>query len=151
MRKIILTKRLFSEIDDEDFERVSKYNWSFDGNGYAFRIEKGKIIKLHRFIMNCPKGMEVDHIDGDGLDNRKSNLRICSHIKNTYNQKNRLNVNNTSGFKGVHKVRKKYRAYISYNHKRINLGYFKSAKEAAIAYNKAAIKFHKSFARINNF
>lgn len=92
-------KEKFALIDGEDFEKVRKYRWRFDNRGCGYASSKK--ISMHRLIMNAPKGMEVDHLNGDGLDNRKINLRICSHSENTKNR-TRINKNNTSTQTGVY-------------------------------------------------
>lgn len=88
----------------------------------------------------------IDHIDNDQSNNRISNLRLCSHMQNMWNRK--VHVNSTSGYKGVHKVKNKYRAHISVGGKRLSLGYFDSADLARDAYIKAAQKHFGEFARI---
>lgn len=105
---------------------------------------------MHRFILGItdPK-IQVDHINGDSLDNRKINLRLCSNSENSRNRG--ANKNNTSGYKGV-RFRKEYGTYfatITVNRKEIYLGSFKTGKEAATAYNEAAIKYHDKFANLN--
>ena len=153
--QILLTDKVnFAIIDDEDFELVNKYTWSIGTYGYARRniyISKGKTtaISMHRLIMNAQKGQMVDHINGDKLDNRKSNLRFCNKAKNAMNCK--VHKHNTSGYKGVawHKQAKKWRAYIVLNDKQKSLGVFNSKEEAALAYNKAAIELFGEFAKVN--
>ena len=95
--------------------------------------------------MNPPDGMEVDHVNGDKFDNRRSNLRVCSHLENSFNRK--LSKNNKTGFNGVQfdKDKKKFRAIIRRKH----LGYFSDPREAAIFYDKEAIKLFGEFARTN--
>jgi len=156
-RKIPLTQGQFALVDAEDFERVSKYKWTAEWSKdiksyYAFRSSfingKQKMIRMHRFILNVPKGMYVDHINHNTLDNRKSNLRVCSNKQNVRNQK--LNSKNSTGFKGVHKTHsKKVQAKIHVSGKTIYLGCFSNPKEAAIAYNKAAKKYFGKFALLN--
>ena len=99
--------------------------------------------------MVTPKGMATDHINGDGLDNRKQNLRICTHAENLRNR--RLGKNNTSGYKGVswHKLHKLWYAHISHNKKLMSLGYFKDKEEAAKAYDRKAIELFGEFAKLN--
>jgi hypothetical protein len=145
-------------IDSEDWDKIKNYHWSI-ANCYGFRIISsinGNKVFLSRFIMNCNnENMDVDHVFHDTLDNRKCNLRICTHSDNIKNRK--LNCNNKFGFKGV-SIDKKliknksyiyYRARIQYNNKEKFLGYFKYPKQAAKAYNKAAIKYYGEFANIN--
>jgi AP2 domain-containing protein/HNH endonuclease len=107
-------------------------------------------VPLHRLIMNAPADKEVDHINGDTLDNRRCNLRICSHKENLRNQK--LPKNSKSGYKGVtwYKRIKKWRSHIRLNKKQIHLGYFDDIKLAANAYNEAAIKYFGEFAKLND-
>ena len=113
---------------------------------------------LSRLIMGEPKGMLVDHINGDTMDNRRSNLRVCSKDENGRNRKI-ASKNNTSGFKGV-SYRKKgpdminewsrpWQAYINYDKKRHHLGMFATAEEAARAYDSEALELHGEFARLN--
>lgn len=106
-------------------------------------------MSMHRFIMDAPKGQQVDHINGNKLDNRKSNLRICSHSENLRNQ--RKPKDNKSGFKGVswHKGAKRWCAEIRSNGKRHHLGYFDTAEDAAKAYDIAATLIHGDYARLN--
>ncbi len=110
----------------------------------------GKKVQMHRLIINAKRGQIVDHINGDGLDNRQSNLRICTNMQNMQNMKARWGK---SKYKGVHWVdkQKKWRAQMTINYKRINLGYFSSEIEAAKAYDTAAIKHFGEFANINLF
>lgn len=106
---------------------------------------------LHRIILNLDIGdkLHVDHIDGDSLNNCKSNLRICTHQQNRCNSK--ISSNNSSGYKGVDflKNRGVYRARIKYKYKEHHLGCFDSAWDAAEAYNKAARKYFGEFANLN--
>ena len=110
---------------------------------------------VHRVVMGNPKGMDIDHIDGDGLDNRKENLRICTRSQNCANKKVRRD--SRSGYKGVsvRKRGKRFKAYISdpetkFPKKRhIALGTYDTAEEAALAYNKAALEMYGEFAFLN--
>lgn len=150
MKLITLTKGKVAMVDDEDFEMLSQWKWCF-GDGYAARsIRVGlnqKHVKMHRVIANTPKGMHTDHINGDGLDNRKENLRICTNAENLRNQGKQSN--NTSGFKrvGWDKRNRKWAAYIRLNYKKIHLGLFPTPELAHAAYCEAAIKYHGEFAR----
>ena len=159
--------------DAEDHDKVSAHRWGVhkdytknkgkfyvttsilhpDGGWYVrngVKIQRRRFaLFVHRLIMDAPKGMHVDHINGNPLDNRKSNLRICTHAEN---QRNRgANKNNTSGYKGVHwsKTTKKWRAEIRHDNKSIHMGYFKTPEEAARAYDKKAKELHGEYAYLN--
>lgn len=154
MKKIPLTQGKFALVDDEDYERlIAMGKWQCVGRGkkvYAVKMFwKKKHIIMHRFIVDAPIGFEVDHINGDGLNNRRENLRICTVSENGRNLSKRKD--NTSGFKGVnwHKQKSKWRARIQLDKKRIDVGYFDCPIEAARAYNAAAIKYHGEFAKLN--
>ena len=124
------------KIDKNDLEKCSKLTWHYAKNKDSKYIQtriKGKMIKLHRYIMNMNNSnLVVDHINRNPLDNRKSNLRICSYKENSFNKS--IRVDNTSGIPGVsfHKTNKKWRAKIKYNNLTIHLGYFEDINEALI-------------------
>lgn len=135
--------------DPEDEDIVKQHSWSI-ARGHIRTVINGKTIYLHRLIMNCPDGVEVDHINMDKSDNRRCNLRIASHAENQRNRS--AHKNNTSGYKGVclEKRTGKYFAYINSNGCRYYLGRFANKELAAQAYNQAAIELHGDFARLNN-
>lgn len=139
--------RGYALIDDEDFEKVNIHSWSLSVYGYVVGGTPQK--KLHRYIMNVEGDLQVDHINGDRLDNRKSNLRICTLASNVKNRS--LGRDNTSGYKGVSwsKAEKKWAARIRFQGTRPFLGYFTKKEDAAKAYNEAAIKYHGEFAKLN--
>jgi hypothetical protein len=149
MKRIKLTQGKYALVDDEDYDRVKRLKWCYS-QGYALHSThpSGKIY-LHRFVMNTPEGMSTDHINGDVLDNRKCNLRVCTHKQNLRNQK--LNTANTSGYKGVSwcKRTKKWKAYICVNDKGIYGGYFIIKIDAARRYDELALKYFGEFARLN--
>ena len=152
VRYIPLTQGKYAIVDAEDYERVSRYKWCLSRTGnqlYAYRKHRGKTIRMHQFIMKPPKGMVVDHIDGNGLNNRRSNLRICTRPENNLNR--RRNPNTATGFKGVWRDKKtgKYWAHTQLKGKRIRLGAFDTAVEAAHAYDRKAIELFGEFARLN--
>lgn len=145
MKKILLSQGKFAIVDDCDYKNVKDYNWHFS-QGRAKRT--GSF--LHWDIIGKPeKGFVIDHINRDPLDNRRCNLRICTHRQNILNSSK--SKNNTSGFVGVYwtKDREKWKAYIKINGKQIGLGRFSDVKEAAMAYNNAAIKYFGEFANLN--
>lgn len=154
MKMIQLTKGQVALVDDEDFERLNKFKWnaqfSRDTNSYyairsSPRDENGKhhTIRVHREIMNAQPGEEVDHINHDTLDQMKANLRICTGSQNLANT--RVKSNNTSGYKGVSwfkNGKKKWGAHIRINGRQKHLGVYVTAKEAALAYDRAAIEHY---------
>lgn len=151
---IPLSKGKVAIIDAEDAKRVNQHKWCATvtkrGRWYAKRkvVRDGKATSemLHRFIMNCPKGFEVDHINNDGLDNRRENLRLCTRSQNNGNR--RLT---TIKFKGVSWERKSksWRASIGKDYVNYELGRYKTAEEAAEAYDRAARRLYGQFARVN--
>lgn len=153
MKEILLTQGKFALVDDEDFDSLNQYKW-FYNSGYAVRWQtKTKKIFMHRVVLNITesyKEKEVDHISGNGIDNRKENLRVIAHGQNSKNRK--IPNNNSTGYKGVHyqKDVSKYVAYITANKVRIYLGLFLNKEDAALAYNKAALEHHGEFAQLNN-
>lgn len=118
-----------TKIDLDDLDRVSSKIWSLQNKGYI--AHGAPPLYLHRFIMNAEQGLDVDHINGDIKDNRKSNLRICSHACNTRNRVN-TQCRNTTGITGVrvYKPNGKFIARITVDKKVIHLGYFDSLERA---------------------
>ena len=150
MALIPLSQGLTAVVDDEDFNRVSQYKWSAYKSGNNFYALSEKQGKLHRFILDLTSNdPEIDHIDGDGLNNRKSNLRLCTHQQNIANQKVRKGT--LSCFKGVtwHKNINKWTAQIMFNYKNIYLGCHKDEERAAVYYDMAAVYLFGRFAKIN--
>jgi len=154
MKQLPLSRGLYTLVDDADYDFLSMWKWSakqYRNNCYAVRRDKSnKIIKMHRELLSLtnPK-IEGDHINGNGLDNQRKNLRTCSHQQNICNQ--RKSSANSSGYKGV-SYRKdigKWDAYIKVNQKRIWLGCFKIKEDAARAYDDAARIYFGEFARPN--
>lgn len=158
MKEIILAKGEIALVDDEDFDRLVAMGKWRTLKGYAILIKHVTTldgrrttsgIRMHRVIMNTPKGMCTDHIDGNPLNNQKSNLRICTVLENARN-KGKMR-DNTSGYKGVcwHKRDQKWTAQIKAGAGILHLGYFTDKIEAAKAYNVAATLLHGEFARLN--
>ena len=157
-KEIQLTRGQVSLVDDEDYERANKYKWHTarsepNGKPYVKTTKqannKKKNIRLHRFIISAKDGEEVDHINGDTLDNRRCNLRICTHSQNMANTG--AYSTNTSGYKGVsfEKSTAKWRAGIMRGGKHYSLGLHTTPELAAIAYNKAAVQYYGEFAYQN--
>lgn len=134
MKRIFLTKGAETIVNDEDFEYLNQFRWQLDSDGYAVRHnlahegKRGSKKRMHRVILSTPKGLLVDHVNGDRLDNRRENLRNCTFVDNARNAKR--HASNASGFKGVYwnKREKKWKGHIRTNNKSIHLGYFKSAR-----------------------
>lgn len=150
--KILLTRGLVTIVDIEDAEMTNQFLWYSKRNSsgiYAF----SKTVKdyLHRFIMGViGSDKEVDHRNGNRLDNRRKNLRICTRSQNSRNQRKRFKKC-TSRFKGVtwHREARKWQTMICFRRKRMYLGMFSSEISAARTYDAAAVKFHGEFARLN--
>ncbi len=136
-------------ISTSTLDIVKPYNWCVEGTGYVMSRSGGKPIKMHRLILSAPKGIYVDHIDGNPLNNTIENLRMCRKQQNEFNTK--IRMDNSSGYKGVSfsKSKRLYRAYINRDGKQYFLGYFLTKEEAAVAYNEAAVVLFGEFARLN--
>ena len=145
-------------VDYEDFLWLKQWKWYSSKRGYARRNVVGTAdtasTLIQRVILEFHGhdliGMDVDHINGNPLDNRKSNLRIVSHQQNCFNRK--ISRNNSTGYKGVSLYRPngKYKAFIKVNYKQIHLGYFTTPEDAADAYNEAALEYFGECAQLNN-
>lgn len=157
MRWIYLNNEKKTCVDDADYERFGLENWTAANvHGYWVVHRKAKIgdgrrttILLHRAILNAGVGLQVDHIDGDTLNNTKSNLRMCLQSENKRNRKKPI-TGVTSKHKGVSLWRGRWKAQITSHGKTHYLGLFNSETEAAKAYNEAADELHGNFARKNN-
>ena len=152
MKEIPLTQGKAALVDDEDFDYINQWKWHFHRTGYAARGYNKKY--MHRVILeryNFNLGQryinEIDHINHNGLDNRKSNLRLATISQNQQNSQ--IKRNNKSGYKGVvfRKDANKWRAQIGFNEKTFCLGYFNNPKSAAQSYNKKAKELFGQFAR----
>ncbi len=160
MKMIPLTQGKCAMVDDEDYKRISRHKWSASDFGctfYAIRNVKGnapskhrRSILMHREILGVPDDKETDHCDGNGLNNCKVNLRICSHQQNLYNSSKQ--TNRSSKYKGVvwYKQTKKWMARVQWNRQRYHLGYFKDETKAALAYNRKAKELFGDFAKLNH-
>lgn len=156
MKQIPLTQGLFAMVDDDMFDCLSGIKWYARKSRNTFYAEanaknhhkNGGTIRMHHLILNPPNGVFIDHKNGNGLDNQRSNLRFATASQNQCNRGKQKN--STSGFKGVHKDKDRWRSEIKINRKMKNLGRFKNPEEAAKAYDKAAKRYHGEFAYSNN-
>ena len=154
MKFIPLSRGLFTIVDDEDYLALSALKWfAFPGQrtfyaGRQIRVGPGKQRgeSLHRFLMRPPSGMEVAYRNGIGLDNRRSNLRVCSHAQNTANYPKPKT--NTSGFLGVSRLGRKWRAEFFLRGKNKYLGLFGTPEEAKKVRDSAVLAARKEFARL---
>lgn len=144
---------MFAIVDDEDYEELNAFKWCAQKRGNtcyavrALRVDgKWTIVQMHAQIMQTPKGMHTDHRDGNGLNNQRANLRVCTTSQNAMNQGKR--PHNQPGFKGISwdKGAKKWKAQIMVNSKQINLGRFPTKELAHEAYIEACKKYHGAFA-----
>lgn len=136
----------FTEVDDETFDEIKNMNWHLSSSGY---VGSSSVGLMHRYIMNAPDSMVIDHIDNNPLNNRKINLRICTQQENNMNQSIQRDM--SSKYKGVcwAKNRNKWISYIGYDKKLLYLGYFTDESEAAKVYDKKARELFGEFARTN--
>ena len=149
-RRIKLTQGKYAIVDEDMYKWLSQYRWHLTTQGnrhYACGIVGGKKVYMHRLIMNAPKGMQVDHINHNTLDNRRFNLRICTCKQNIHNSLPRIG---TSNYKGAHYINDRNRKknwMVFLQHKYI--GRYKTEIEAARAYDKAAKELYGEYAYLN--
>jgi len=149
IRYIALTKGKYAIVDAADYQWLSQYTWHATcarGRYYAATVVNGKSISMHRMIMNPPAGQVTDHMDHNGLDNRRTNLRNCSPEDNRHNTRPR---SKSSPYIGVTRCGDKYHAKITYQGQHIFLGSYGTAIEAARARDAAALKYHGPYAYLN--
>lgn len=159
MKKIPLTQGYFALVDDEDASILKQYKWCVSvkvTGAYAVRrvtvsSKKYRMVYMHRLLIGLNHGdkKQADHINGDTLDNRKCNLRVCNHRQNQQNSKSTRH--SSSKYKGVTwcKNNNKWHAKISMHGKTIHLGCFSSEEDAARMYDKVALAEFKKFAKTN--
>jgi hypothetical protein len=157
-RRIYLGEGEWTILDQQDYYKLSKFKWYLKGSfgkfyvarNYKYDSRQTKTVSMHREIMKAPEGLLVDHRNGDGLDNRRANLRLATQSENAYNRR-KNGTKTTSPFRGVffRKRRGRWIATIHCHRKMIWLGTFDSEIAAAKAYDGAAKKYHGEFARLN--
>lgn len=153
MKTISLTRGRVALVDDEDYPLLSRHSWCYSGEtGYATTRIGGKMVFIHKLIMGTRGNCQIDHKSGDGLDNRKENLRWAyKRVQNDYNRA-KIRGPVTSQYKGVCTVssdRSKWRATICKDGKRYHIGTFKVEEDAARAYDAAAKEHFGEYARLN--
>lgn len=135
--------------DMKDAELVSSRGWHLSKRGYIAGKENRRERPLHKLMIHVDSSYDIDHINGDKLDCRRSNLRVCSHQHNCFNQRKR--TNNTSGYTGVSYAKNigKYESYIHRDGHKHNLGYYDTAEEAALVRDEAAVRYFGEYCRLN--
>jgi hypothetical protein len=158
MKEISLTHGLVALVDDADYDYLMQWKWHatkakqtyYAGRGITRGKDKvyiHKVFLMHREIMKCPDDMQIDHIDGNGLNNQRSNLRICTNLQNCWNMSKRSKI---CDYKGIYlRQNGKYRAYIKANGRRVNLGTYVEQEDGARAYDIGALYFFKEFSKTN--
>lgn len=153
MRKIKLKDGRYALVDNEDYELVSKYRWYATvkerQTNYLSSNINGTTIMMHRLIMGARKGQTLDHINHNGFDNRKENLRFCTQKQNCMN-KSQARKNNGIKYKGVYHANGKFRVCIRSDGRTIHLGTYECQRDAAIIYNGAAMALFGEYANLNN-
>jgi hypothetical protein len=156
VKEIPLSKGLVALVDDEDYERIAVYKWSAHWlptarTFVAQRHESGssRVPMMHREILNAPPGIDVDHKDHNGLNNQRSNIRLCSNTQNQANK--RKSLGKSSRFKGVswNNKHRQWYAYIKDGDRLMHLGHFIDEIEAATVYDAKAREVFGEFALTN--
>ncbi len=158
-RRIPLTQGKYAIVDPQDYDRLTKYKWHVHKAPHTFyavrsltngKKQPRKNAQMHNLIIKIPTAMFIDHINHNGLDNRRANLRPATRTQNIWHRK-KFNIPSRSRYKGVDwlKSQKRWRARIRVNHKRIYLGSFADEISAAQAYDDAAKRYHGEFAVLN--
>lgn len=160
MKTIPLTQSKVALVDDQDYEEVSKYRWqalrtkhTFYATRFTSRTIGRQYIYMHRQILGLMLGdkREGDHGDGDGLNNQRYNLRLCTRLQNSHNLRTQRRPHKQSKYKGVkwHNQLTPWQARITINGRVQSLGYHATQEKAALAYNEAAKIYFRDFAKLN--
>lgn len=143
--RMVTRKGCYFWIDRYDLEKILLYTWCKDYRGYFVANVDGRTIPIHQYLLNVPKGMCVDHIDGDRSNNRRSNLRICDAKGNARNI--RVQKNSSTGYTGISKTPSgRYRARITVDRKEIRLGHYSNLEDAVKVRKEAEKKYFGEFA-----
>lgn len=155
MKKIPLTQGQFALVDDEDYDWLNQWKWYAYKSRNTFYVEccqRGRRVKMHRMILGLKygDGKQIDHKDGNGLNNQRHNLRVCNYSQNNFNKGPQKRIT-SSRFKGVHwhKRDKIWITRIQYNNKEIHIGQYKNEIKAGKAYDRKAKELFGEFARPN--
>ena len=158
MIRVKLTRGYIATLDDEDEHLIEGYSWHalvINDSNLVYAVAKNtktngpRSILMHRLIMDAPKRMTVDHIDRNGLNNTRKNLRFATRWEQQANRKK--NNNNTSGFKGVWKTKRgPYRAEMRLDNAKFSLGTYDKARDAALVYNVISYLFKGDYASLND-
>jgi hypothetical protein len=157
-REIEVSSGLVALVDDEDYDKLVGRRWYKHTNNGRCNYAQADIswrphkrVWMHRLVMDAPQGLEVDHINGNGLDNRRDNLRLCTRSQNACNKAKSHNRGLTSRHKGVSTGRwgKNWQANITIQSRKIYLGTYDTEMDAVLAYNRAALELHGPFSRAN--
>lgn len=152
MKEILLTQGKTTKVDDVDYESLNQHSWcahNIQGMWYAERRHQNKLIYLHRVVLGASICQLIDHVDGNGLNNQRHNLRLATKAQNSQNRP--LQSNSTSGYKGVSFDKRAYKwsASIKVNRRKVSLGFFTDITQAALKYNEAALQYFGEFAYLN--
>lgn len=142
--EITTCKGIVFYIDKIDFDKVKNYSWCVNGTGMVVARVNGKVVRLQKHLLNYGDDLVVDHINGNTLDNRRNNMRVCLQIKNSRNGS--MPKNAKLPYLGLQKVSTGYVAHIGFNYQQIHLGTFRTLEEAIKARQKAEIKYFGEFA-----
>jgi hypothetical protein len=149
-KEIELTQGYKAIVDDDMFDELNKHKWCVHKMRKNNTMYATRLVRIHHIVMGFPeKGYVIDHINGNGLDNRRENLRVITTGQNTTWRT--IQKNNTSGYRGVswHKAKQRWDAKIKVNGHAIHLGRFINKEDAAHAYDEAAKIYFKEFAKLN--